>query len=113
MSLKIDPYKISEIIQSVAEAEILPHYQTLTAADISTKNGGELVTIADEAAERALSKSLSAALPGSVVLGEGVVIRNNTIHHTSNTGILLNAGYGNGRVIVENNYLYVQQENQN
>lgn len=70
MAPKVDLLEIAEIIKHVAEAEIMPRYQSLSAEDISEKQGGEVVTIADEAAERELSKRLTQALPGSVVLGE-------------------------------------------
>jgi fructose-1,6-bisphosphatase/inositol monophosphatase family enzyme len=70
MSLSVDSIAIAEIIREVAEAEILPRYQSLTEDEISEKQGGEVVTIADEKAEQALSKRLKAALPGSVILGE-------------------------------------------
>ncbi|MBT4938548.1 MAG: inositol monophosphatase, partial [Rhodospirillaceae bacterium] len=65
-----DPQSIAEIILDVAETEIMPRYQSLSESDISEKQGGEVVTVADEAAERALSQRLSATLPGSTILGE-------------------------------------------
>ena len=70
MQISVDPAAIAEIIQEVAEAEILPRYQSLTDDEIMQKKGGEVVTIADEESERALAKKLTALLPGSIVLGE-------------------------------------------
>jgi len=42
-------------------------------------------------------------------LGEGIIIRNNYIHHTSNSGIMLASEPGNGRVVVENNNIYYEK----
>ncbi|MGQ0675326.1 MAG: inositol monophosphatase family protein, partial [Rhodospirillales bacterium] len=54
----------------IAALEIMPRFRNLAAGDIRKKHGGETVTVADEAAERALSPRLAALLPGSGVLGE-------------------------------------------
>lgn len=58
-------------VRAVAMAEILPRFRNLGAADIRHKRSPkDLVTVADEAAERALTEALRALLPGSVVVGE-------------------------------------------
>lgn len=69
----IDPERIVDILHEVAASEITPRFQKLAAGDISEKAGGELVTVADVAAERALARQLTALLPGSVVVGEEAV----------------------------------------
>lgn len=51
-------------------AEILPRFQKLAAGDISEKQPGQLVTIADIESERILTDELARLLPGSVVVGE-------------------------------------------
>jgi fructose-1,6-bisphosphatase/inositol monophosphatase family enzyme len=62
--------RVSSLIREVAMAEILPRFQKLTAADISEKKPGQLVTTADLESERILTTQLSDLLPGSVVVGE-------------------------------------------
>ncbi len=69
----IDPDRVADLIVEVAAAEIVPRFQKLAHGDISEKAGGELVTVADVAAERALERRLKDLLPGSVVVGEEAV----------------------------------------
>lgn len=66
----VDPQKIVRLMAEVAAEEIMPRFRNLAAGDIRMKDGNETVTVADEAAERALSPRLMALLPGSVVVGE-------------------------------------------
>ncbi|MCP5373540.1 MAG: inositol monophosphatase [Hyphomicrobiales bacterium] len=61
---------VDRIIRDVAAAEILPRFRNLRDHQIREKNPGDLVTDADEAAERALEAALTALLPGSAVIGE-------------------------------------------
>ena len=65
--------EVDRIIRAVAEREILPRFGRLTGADISEKAPGDLVTVADRAAEEALTAALEAAVPGSVAVGEEAV----------------------------------------
>ncbi len=74
-----DASRVSEIIVTVAEAEIMPRFQNLCADQIREKGPGDLVTEADVEAERALSKALRALLPGSLVVGEEAVAADDTI----------------------------------
>ncbi|MEM7226564.1 MAG: inositol monophosphatase [Pseudomonadota bacterium] len=69
MSLS-DPARVTEILEQVAKDEILPKFKALQDAEVQRKNSGELVTVADVAAERAISRELTALLPGSQVVGE-------------------------------------------
>jgi fructose-1,6-bisphosphatase/inositol monophosphatase family enzyme len=69
----IDPERVADILAEVAATEIVPRFRKLAEGDISEKAGGELVTVADVAAERALERQLIALLPGSVVVGEEAV----------------------------------------
>lgn len=63
--------RVSSIIREVAETEILPYFRQLSAGQVREKTGpADLVTIADEAGERALTPRLAGLLPGSVVVGE-------------------------------------------
>ncbi|MBK1697869.1 inositol monophosphatase family protein [Rhodovibrio salinarum] len=67
---RFDPDTVSRLIRETAETEILPRFRHLADGEVMRKQGGELVTVADEAAEARLSQLLSDHLPGSVVLGE-------------------------------------------
>ncbi len=49
----IDLDAVTKILVETAQEEILPRFQALRAEDIQTKDGGELVTTADHAAEAA------------------------------------------------------------
>ncbi len=69
----IDVAEVSAIVREVADREVLPRFGALTAADISEKTPGDLVTVADRAAEEALAERLLALLPGSVLVGEEAV----------------------------------------
>lgn len=68
--LRIKPDHVESIIREVAATEILPRFRNLQDGDISYKIGDDPVTIADKAAESALSKRLLDLLPGSKVVGE-------------------------------------------
>ncbi|SCL27479.1 fructose-1,6-bisphosphatase [Micromonospora pallida] len=64
---------VSEIVRDVAHREIMPRFGALAEGDVSEKGPGDLVTIADQAAEAALTERLTDLLPGSVVVGEEAV----------------------------------------
>ncbi len=61
---------IGEIVIRVAKQEIMPRFKNLAQADITAKSKGELVTIADIAAENALSKKLLQLFPKAIIGGE-------------------------------------------
>lgn len=62
---------IAALLREVAQAEILPRFRRLAAGDIRAKSGPlDLVTEADEAAERLLSRELARRFPDAVILGE-------------------------------------------
>ncbi|MDI6098649.1 inositol monophosphatase [Actinoplanes sp. NEAU-A12] len=65
--------QVAELIRDVAHTVVLPRFQRLAADEIHQKSPGDLVTIADQEAERALTRGLTALLPGSVVVGEEAV----------------------------------------
>src|SRR5690349_21342761 len=65
--------RVSAIIREVAEAEILPRFRRLQQSDIREKGPGDLVTVADEVAERRLTERLRDLVPNSLVLGEEAV----------------------------------------
>lgn len=66
-----DVRTIAEILRGAAQAEILPRFRRLGAGDIRTKSSAiDLVTDADEQAERVIEAGLQRAFPGVVVVGE-------------------------------------------
>lgn len=70
----VDIEKVAAIIREVAEAEIMPRWKNLAHGDISEKSKpGDLVTVADRAAEAALERRLTELLAGSAVVGEETV----------------------------------------
>ena len=59
------------LLRAVAQTEIMPRFRKLGAADVRTKSGPlDPVTVADEAAERALTAGFKKLFPGDDVLGE-------------------------------------------
>ncbi|WP_431945044.1 inositol monophosphatase family protein [Actinacidiphila sp. bgisy167] len=65
---------VEDTVRAAADAEVVPRWRRLGAADISHKSRpGDLVTVADREAELRLAEELPALLPGSVVVGEEAV----------------------------------------
>ncbi|MGY3678717.1 inositol monophosphatase family protein [Streptomyces sp. TE33382] len=65
---------VEAAVRAAAAAEIMPRFRQLAADEIIEKNGPhDLVTTADRLAEEHLTASLTALLPGSVVVGEEAV----------------------------------------
>jgi fructose-1,6-bisphosphatase/inositol monophosphatase family enzyme len=71
--------RISSIIREVALTEILPRFRRLNHGDVREKGPGDLVTVADEAAERQLTERLMALDPTSDVIGEEAVAADATV----------------------------------
>ncbi len=67
------PETVAAIVAEVAAQEIMPRYRNLASGDISDKNPGDPVTVADVIAEKALTRRLKDLLPGSHVVGEEAV----------------------------------------
>ncbi|PWN04476.1 inositol monophosphatase [Nocardioides silvaticus] len=57
-------------MQDVAEQVINPRFRSLGDDQVSEKNPGDLVTVADHESEVLLTEALTAAYPDAVVLGE-------------------------------------------
>ncbi|MEU2116133.1 inositol monophosphatase family protein [Streptomyces sp. NPDC016459] len=73
--------EVEEAVRKAAAVEIMPRFRQLAAHDIVEKNGPhDLVTVADRAAETHLTASLTALLPGSVVVGEEAVHADPTVY---------------------------------
>lgn len=73
MAIIPDSDKVVAAIREAAEEDILPRFQRLASHEISEKNPGEVVTIADIEAEHRLTRLLGDIVPGSAVVGEEAV----------------------------------------
>jgi len=75
-----DALRIGEILSLAARTEIMPRFGELVAGQVREKSSRfDVVTDADEAAERAISTALEAAYPGAVVIGEEAAAGNSTL----------------------------------
>ncbi|MXQ10078.1 inositol monophosphatase family protein [Microvirga makkahensis] len=73
---RADALAVAEILRKAAQAEILPRFRNLSAGAIRTKTSElDLVTDADEAAERVMGAELLRVFPRAVVIGEEGVSR--------------------------------------
>ncbi len=61
---------ILSLLQEVAAEVIDPRFRTLADGEISEKNPGDLVTVADHEAEELITRALRGAYPEAVILGE-------------------------------------------
>jgi fructose-1,6-bisphosphatase/inositol monophosphatase family enzyme len=62
--------QVADLVREVAATIVLPRWRHLAADEIHQKSPGDLVTIADQESEQALTRGLTALLPGSIVVGE-------------------------------------------
>ncbi len=74
-----DPEAVSLILAETAQEEILPRFRRLESHEIQRKESGELVTVADEVAERQIGRRLLELLPGSLLVGEEAVARESAV----------------------------------
>ncbi|HEX5204720.1 MAG TPA: inositol monophosphatase family protein, partial [Actinoplanes sp.] len=65
--------QVADLVREVAATIVLPRFRHLSSGEIKEKSPGDVVTIADQEAERALTRGLTALLPGSTVVGEEAV----------------------------------------
>ncbi len=77
--IDIDVQKVADIIRHVAATEVMPRFKNLASGDVREKHPGDFVTIADEASEKALAAALGAYLPGSIVVGEEAVAKDESV----------------------------------
>jgi fructose-1,6-bisphosphatase/inositol monophosphatase family enzyme len=62
---------LAELLREAARAEVMQHFRRLDAGSVRAKSGPlDLVTIADEAAERMIGAGLRRHFPGCAVVGE-------------------------------------------
>jgi fructose-1,6-bisphosphatase/inositol monophosphatase family enzyme len=75
-----DVRQVGEILSRVARTEIMPRFGKLVAGAVREKSSRfDVVTDADDAAERAMSTALAAAYPGAVVVGEEATASDHTL----------------------------------
>lgn len=79
MTVIPDSDKVVAALREAAEEDILPRFQRLKDHEISEKNPGEVVTVADIEAEQRLTRLLSDIVPGSAVVGEEAVSKDQNI----------------------------------
>ena len=73
---------VAALLRQATQAEILPRFRRLAAGAIRAKSGPlDLVTDADEAAERVIAAGLLARFPGCVVVGEEAVAADPALLH--------------------------------
>jgi fructose-1,6-bisphosphatase/inositol monophosphatase family enzyme len=65
--------EVAGLVREVAHTIVLPRFRHLAADEVHQKSPGDLVTVADQESERALTRGLTALLPGSLVVGEEAV----------------------------------------
>jgi fructose-1,6-bisphosphatase/inositol monophosphatase family enzyme len=62
--------RVDHLVQEVSAEVIEPRFHALEDDDVRLKSPGEVVTAADEEAERLLTRGLAELLPGTPVVGE-------------------------------------------
>lgn len=78
-TMQLDPHAVADILRETAAEEILPRFRQLAHEDVREKSPGDLVTIADESAERVLEQRLGDLRPGALVLGEEAAARDEAV----------------------------------
>lgn len=71
--------RVVEEMREAATCYLRPKFRALTTEDIWEKSPGEVVTVADQECEMALSARLCAVVPGSVVIGEEAAAEDPTL----------------------------------
>ena len=68
------------LVRAVGRTEVMPRFRALQPEDVQVKTGPlDLVTVADEAAEAALTTALLARYPDAVVVGEEATSKDETL----------------------------------
>ncbi|HET6160839.1 MAG TPA: inositol monophosphatase family protein [Dongiaceae bacterium] len=76
-----DVNAVAALIAEVAAVEIQPRFRKLAAHEQREKAPGDIVTIADERAEAALTPRLLELVPGSIVIGEEAAAKDPELVH--------------------------------
>ena len=71
MTLPLDVTKLADLLRLAAKEEILPRFRRLGSGDVRSKSEpADLVTEADEAAERLIRRAIETLAPGALFIGE-------------------------------------------
>jgi fructose-1,6-bisphosphatase/inositol monophosphatase family enzyme len=71
MTMPLDVERLADLLRRAAKAEILPRFRRLGTGDVRSKSEpADLVTEADEAAERMIKAELAAIAPDALFIGE-------------------------------------------
>ena len=82
MTMPLDIAKLADILRLAAKEEILPRFRRLGSGDVRSKSEpSDLVTEADEAAERVITRAITDHSPHTVVIGEEAVAANPALLH--------------------------------
>jgi fructose-1,6-bisphosphatase/inositol monophosphatase family enzyme len=68
-----DSRRVADLMRETAAVELRPRFRNLAQEDIRQKRPGDVVTVADIAAEQRLASGLAGILPGVPVVGEEAV----------------------------------------
>lgn len=68
--MSLDVAAVTELVERVAREIVTPRFRALDPQDIGSKGLDDVVTVVDTEAEAAISRGLSALLPGVPVIGE-------------------------------------------
>ncbi len=80
MFSRSDLERLNGILAEAARREIMPRFRKLAAGEVREKAApGDLVTEADEAAERFIFAELERAFPGALLVGEEAATRDPTV----------------------------------
>jgi fructose-1,6-bisphosphatase/inositol monophosphatase family enzyme len=75
-----DILTVGDILGRAAATEIMPRFRKLADIEVRRKSSAfDLVTDADEAAERAIAASLNVSFPGALVIGEEATAKDRTL----------------------------------
>ncbi len=75
----VDTDAVLSLLRDVADEVINPRFRALGADQVSEKNPGDLVTVADHESEELITAALLAAYPDAVVLGEEAMAADATL----------------------------------
>jgi fructose-1,6-bisphosphatase/inositol monophosphatase family enzyme len=77
--MPVDIDAVTRILEETAVEEVLPRFQSLQSHEVSEKESGELVTVADVKAEAQISRRLLELRPDAYLVGEEAVAADPTI----------------------------------
>ncbi len=79
---------VSALIRQVAAEIVMPRFRNLSAADVSEKSPGDLVTIADKESEARLTEGLANILPDARIIGEEACAADPSVMDGINDGLV-------------------------